>query len=100
MPRGTRRPSEIFKGVLRDAEDSLRLSSKKAAKFKHKGIRGDERAGGLAEFFEERLPLSFSVAKGEAIDFRDHRSGQLDLMIFDSAGSSPVSSQRENLLSL
>jgi hypothetical protein len=98
VPRGVRQPSEVFKGVLRDAEDELRLSSKKAAKFEHNGIRGDERAGGLAEFFRGRLPVSFSVAKGEAIDFRDHRTGQLDLMIFDSAGSAPISSQHENLL--
>lgn len=98
MPRGVRQPSEVFKGVLQDAEDELRLSSKKAAKFDHRGIRGDERAGGLAKFFRERLPASFSVAKGEAIDFHDHRTGQLDIMIFDSAGSAPVSSQHENLL--
>jgi len=98
MPRGTTRPSEVFKAVLRQAEEDLVLSSKKATSFEHKGIRGDERAGALAKFFRERLPLSFAVAKGEAIDFRDSRTGQLDLMIFDSAGSAPISSQQENLL--
>jgi hypothetical protein len=98
MRRGVPQPSEIFKDMLRQAADELRLSSEKAGFFKQNVIRGDERAGALAHFFNDHLPGSFSVSKGEAIDFRDHRTGQLDLMIFDRAGSSPVSSQHENRL--
>lgn len=83
MSRGTRRPSEVFKSVLRVAEEDLLLSSRRAGQFVQKGILGDERAAALAKFFRERLPSSFAVSKGEVIDFRDNRTGQLDIVIFD-----------------
>jgi uncharacterized protein DUF6602 len=98
MPRGARQPSAVFRTVLQDAKQEVLLGSSKAAAFVHKGIRGDERAASLAKFLRERLPERFGVGKGEVIDYLDHRTGQLDLVVYDKASSSPISTQNENLL--
>jgi hypothetical protein len=98
MPRGSDRPSTIFKAVLDAAARQLHIASNEATAFQHTGIRGDERAAALANFFRDHLPSTISVAKGEAIDFRDRRTGQLDILIYDADMASPISSQSENVL--
>jgi hypothetical protein len=98
MPRGSTRPSTIFKAVLDAAARQLHIASNEATAFQHTGIRGDERAAALASFLREHLPSTIGVAKGEAIDFRDRRTGQLDILIYDSDMASPISSQSENVL--
>jgi hypothetical protein len=98
MPRGTKSASDVFRSVMEKAKQRLLLESTDAADFKHTGIRGDERAASLAEFFRERLPTNFGVGKGEAIDFRDTRTGQLDFIIYDQARCAPIHIGNENLL--
>jgi uncharacterized protein DUF6602 len=98
MSRGTRRPSEVFKAVLREAQEEVIGASRKAAVFQHRGVRGDERAAAIAKFFRERLPDAFGVCKGEAIDYLDNRSGQLDITVYYKQSSVPVSKQEENML--
>jgi hypothetical protein len=99
MPiRGTRNASEIFKAVLADARREILLGGDRAAAFQHRGIKGDERAAALGQFLRERLPSRFGVGKGEVIDCRDHRSGQLDVIVYDKASCAPISVQAENVL--
>jgi hypothetical protein len=98
MPRGARNPSDVFRQVIDAARQEVLLDAKKAAAFQHNGIRGDERAAALGKFLKVRLPTRFGIGKGEAIDYRDQRTGQLDLIIYDRSSCSPISSQRENLL--
>jgi hypothetical protein len=98
MPRGSSRSSEVFKAVLDSARSQLHVSKTSAAAFAHTGIRGDERAAALANFFKEHLPANIGVAKGEAIDYLDRRTGQLDLVVYDADMASPISSQSENVL--
>lgn len=98
MKRSTKNPSRIFQQVLRDAEEHLELAARSAGNFHHRGIRGDERAEALGQFLSRHLPQNFSIGKGEAIDFLDSRTGQLDLVIYDSSSASPLLSQGENLL--
>lgn len=99
MPiRGTAAPSAIFRSVLADARREVLLGGDRAASFQHTGIRGDERAAALAGFLRSRLPSRFDVGKGEVIDYRDHRTGQLDVIVYDKASSAPVSVQAENVL--
>ena len=98
MPRGVREPSDVFRAVLDEAAKKLALSSQEAVSFEHRGIRGDERAAALAEFLRTHLPRNFDVKKGEAIDFSDTRTGQLDLVVYDQAGSSPILVGNENIL--
>lgn len=98
MPRGTRDPSDVFRDVLDEAANKLALSSREAATFEQHGIKGDERAAALASFLREHLPGAFDVKKGEAIDFSDARTGQLDLVIFDRNGSAPILVGKENVL--
>ncbi len=80
------------------AQEKILLESADAADFEHHGNRGDERAASLAQFFERRLPARFGVGKAEAIDYRDKRTGQLDLVIYDCASSAPIRVGNENLL--
>lgn len=98
MPRGANTPSEIFRSVMEKAKQRLLLESAEAADFRHKGIRGDERAASLADFFRERLPRNLGVAKGEAIDYQDTRTGQLDFVIYDQARCAAIRAGKENLL--
>ena len=98
MVRGSKKPSAVFKAVLECARDQLNVASTAARAFKHTGITGDERAAALAAFFREHLPEHYGVAKGEVIDYRDQRSGQLDIIIYDADMAAPISSQSENVL--
>ena len=98
MPRGSKSPSEVFNSVLSKAAKQLLLDADKASDFEHKGIKGDERAGPLAAFMNEHLPKRFSIAKGEAIDFKDNRTGQLDILIFDTMACAPLIVGTENHL--
>ena len=98
MPRGTTIPSEVFRSVMDKAKQRILLGSSDASDFEHRGIVGDERAGSLAKFFEERLPDRFGVRKGEAIDYCDTRTGQLDFVIYDKARCAPIRVGNENLL--
>lgn len=93
-----RKPSEIFSAVISQAREDVLLDAKKAAHFEHNGIRGDERAGALKKFLSTHLPSAFGLAKGEVIDCFDHRTGQLDLIVFDQVSCSPLSIQTENVL--
>lgn len=98
MSRGSRNPSAIFKAVLSDAEKHLALASNQASSFRHRGILGDERAAALMAFLQKHFPPSYGVGKGEAMDFRDRKSGQLDIVIYDRSNSAPVHTGSENLL--
>jgi hypothetical protein len=80
------------------ARTQLMLDGDCASDFEHNGIRGDERAGAFAKFFRERLPYRFGVAKGEAIDYQDSRTGQIDFVIFDRFRCGPIHVGHENLL--
>lgn len=98
MPRGTTTPSDVFRSVMGKAQQQLLLESAQASDFEHRGIIGDERAASLASFFRERLPDRFGVHKGEAIDYRDTRTGQLDFVIYDRSRCAPIRVGNENLL--
>jgi hypothetical protein len=90
--------SAVFQQVLRQAEEELALAGKAAKAFDHRGVRGDERASSLEKFLAERLPSVFVTGKGEAIDFRDARSGQIDLCIYDRATAAPILAAAGNAL--
>jgi len=83
---------------LADARSEVLLGGSKAGAFQHRGVRGDERAGALAKFLRERLPSRFAVGKGEVIDYRDYRTGQLDIIVYDNSTCAPISVQSENVL--
>ncbi len=83
---------------MKKAEQRILLESEDASDFNQRGIVGDERAASLAIFFQEQLPDRFGVQKGEAVDHKDARTGQLDFVIYDRWRSSPVRVGNENLL--
>jgi hypothetical protein len=98
VKRATKSPSVIFQSVLKQAEAQLALDSEKATNFNHKGIRGDERSYSLRKFLANHLPNIFTTGKGEAIDFQDNRTGEIDFCIYDTATASPIQSSGENVL--
>lgn len=96
--RSTRSPSKVFATVLAQAEKRLLLDAQKAENFDHKGLKGNERAAALKGFLEDHLPAIFSVGSGEAIDFRDNRTGELDLFIYDRSTAAPIQNSTESTL--
>jgi len=81
MPRGARRPSDVFRAVLEAAKQEFSLVARRPQPFEHKGIPGMSERRPLAQFLRQRLPDRFGVGKGEVLDYLDHRTGQLDLVV-------------------
>jgi hypothetical protein len=96
--RATRNASPLFRKVLTQAEQRLALGSEQAANFEHKGLRGNERAAALAEFLSLHLPNVFAVGKGEARDYRDNVTGELDLFIYDHSTAAPIQTGGDSLI--
>lgn len=96
--RATKKPSKVFGNVLNQAEKKLRLDADAADNFDHKGLKGGERAAALADFLEKHLPGVFGVGSGEAIDYRDGRTGELDIVIYDKSTAAPIQASGESLL--
>lgn len=96
--RLNRNASELFVKVLTQAEECLQLESQKAANFKHKGLRGNQRAAALATFLSLHLPKFFAVGKGEARDCYDNCTGELDLLIYDHSTAAPILPSSESLI--
>ena len=96
--RNSRVTSSVFQNVLKQAGDRLLLDAGAAENLEHKGLRGNERAAALREFLASHLPAVFEVGNGEAIDFRDERSGELDLFVYDRATAAALQTSRESAL--
>jgi hypothetical protein len=98
VKRTTINPSKVFANVLKQAEQKLLLEAGAAENFDHRGLRGAERAAALSEFLNKHLPGIFGIGSGEAIDFKDNRTGELDLFIYDKLTAAPIQSSTESLL--
>lgn len=96
--RATKKPSNVFGNVLKQAEQKLRLDAAAADNFDHRVLKGGERAAALAEFLEKHLPGVFGVGSGEAIDYRDGRTGELDIVVYDKSTAAPIQASGESLL--
>jgi hypothetical protein len=84
MPRGTRRQNISVGSMLEEAEQNLLSAFRKSSRTSHRGLKGDARAKSIADFLQKRLPSGYGVlCKGEIVDFRDQRSGEIDIVIFD-----------------
>jgi hypothetical protein len=96
--RATRNASLLFRRVLTQAEQRLSLDSDQAGNFEHKGTRGNERAAHLGEFLSRHLPSVFAIGKGEARDYRDNVTGEVDLLIYDHSTAAPIQTGSESLI--
>ncbi len=95
MPKG----SDVFRNVIESARKQLVLDHEKSSAFAHPSIKGNERAASFADFLRQRLPDYLEVTvRGEAIDCYDHRTGELDILIYDKLAARPISQQRESAL--
>ncbi len=74
------------------------LDAARAENFEHRGLKGNERSAALGEFLNRHLPAVFVVGKGEAIDFRDRRTGELDLFVYDRSTAASIQSSNESTL--
>jgi len=90
--RGARNQNESIGRVMEEAEQNLLSAFQKSQKNAHPGRKGDARAANLASFLEDRLPKCFGVAcGGEAVDYLDQRSGELDVVIYDQIRNTVLS---------
>jgi hypothetical protein len=76
------------------AEEELWLSFKQARAKEHKLSRGESREDSIAIFLQSRLPSRFRVTSGEAIDALGHRTGQLDIVIYDCNRTVPLLTEK------
>jgi hypothetical protein len=92
MSRGARRKNEAVKTVLEEAQKNLHAAFEKSRRTNHRGNKGDSRSKRVANFLQERLPKAYGFAhKGEAVDYLDSRSGEIDIAIFDRIRNVPLS---------
>ncbi|RWQ13601.1 DUF6602 domain-containing protein [Mesorhizobium sp.] len=96
--RNSKVTSKVFQNVLKQAGDRLLLDASAAENLEHNGLRGNQRAAALREFLAKHLPAVFEVGNGEAIDFRDARSGELDLFIYDRATAAALQTSSASAL--
>jgi uncharacterized protein DUF6602 len=82
--------ARTFDDLLAHAEDELWLGFHRAGVQKHSASKGRTREDAIAAFLAGRLPDRFGVTTGEAIDAREHRTGQLDVVIFDRNTTAPL----------
>jgi hypothetical protein len=78
--------------TLKAAEERLWADFKAAGAFDHRATIGTSREDALIEFLRKRLPTRFGVARGEVVDIGGRRSGQVDVVIFDQAMNTPLTS--------
>ena len=96
--RATKTPSKVFANVLKQAEQRLLLDAAAAENLDHRGLKGGERAVALADFLGKHLPGVFGVGSGEALDYRDNRTGELDIFIYEKSTAAPIQTSNESLL--
>lgn len=87
-----------FRDVLQSAEDQLWTAFKRTKALQHGGLKGTGRENAVEEFLRDQLPRRFGVARGEAFDVRQHRSAQLDLVVYDQTTVKPLQIGTDNAL--
>jgi hypothetical protein len=87
-------PSGVFDELMDHAEEELWLSFNQAKAKEHNLSRGESREEGIARFLQSRLPSRFRVTRGEAVDAAGHRTGQLDVVIYDCNRTVPLLTEK------
>lgn len=84
MTRSARRKNAAITSVLEESEKNLLAAFEKSSGTLHRGIKGDGRSKYVLKFLKRRLPKTYGFAhKGEAVDYRDSRSGEIDIAVYD-----------------
>lgn len=92
MARGARKANVAVRSVLEEAEQNLQSAFKKSSLTEHRVLKGDARAESIAEFLRQRLPSAYGVlCRGEIVDYLDHRSSEIDVLIFDQVRNAVMS---------
>jgi hypothetical protein len=77
MARGARQQNVAVGSILKEGEQNLLAAFQKSSNTSHKGLKGDARAKGIADFLQKRLPSGYGVlVKAEIVDYLDQRSGE------------------------
>lgn len=82
--------ARTFDELLGHAENELWLGFQRAGLKKHAGSKGRSRERTIASFLEAQLPTRFGVTTGEAIDAKEHRTGELDVIVYDRNTTAPL----------
>src|SRR5579864_2189456 len=84
VTRSGRRKNAAIESVLEESKKNLLAAFEKSTKTKHSGIKGEGRSKYVLNFLQNRLPRTYGFAhKCEAVDYRDSRSGEIDIAIYD-----------------
>jgi hypothetical protein len=82
--------TRTFDEILDLAEEDLWTGFHLASVKQHRTLIGDSREESFADFLAMRLPDRFGVTSGEAVDSREKRTGQLDIVIYDRNLTAPL----------
>lgn len=94
MRRGARRQNPSVGSILEEAEQNLLSAFRKSSRTSHRGLKGDARARSIADFLQTRLPSGYGVlCKGEIVDYLDHRSNEIDIIIVDKIRNAVLSDE-------
>ena len=69
------------------ARHRLLLHHSKSFSISRSGIERDEITAELTVFLRYRISDGFQITKGDVIDCYHHRTGQLDIVIYDKLGN-------------
>ena len=64
----------------------------KSKPFHHALTKGEEREEPILRFFEQNLPKTYGICRGEVVDLFENYSPQMDLMIYDQLRNFPLRS--------
>src|ERR1039458_5963831 len=93
MPRGIRKDNKAVSEILKKAEKDLWSAWEAAKVFNHNVLRGTARENPLGQFLAARLPGSYGICSGEAIDCFDKHSTSLDLIVYDKMRNCPLAEE-------
>jgi hypothetical protein len=82
--------TQTFDKILDFAEEDLWTGFRLASVKQHRSLIGDSREETFSDFLARRLPDRFGVTSGEAVDSREKRTGQLDIVIYDRNLTAPL----------
>ncbi len=98
MARGENEVNPTLKALLHEAQSDFWNAWERAKNFQHSGIRGEERETAVRQFLREKLPGAYGAVKGEAVDSKNTRSTQLDVVIYDQIRNGPLLAKSDQFL--
>jgi len=94
----SKKPALVFKTTMQASLLEMAANFIKSDIFRNATSKGGERETPVKKFFEDHLPNTYRIVKGEVVDLNENRSPQLDIMIYDGLRNFPFFSGESYIL--